>query len=37
LKHSATTTKTKVAKVRDQLKAFTTADLKHICYDVGAA
>jgi len=30
------TTKTKVAKVRGEPKTFGTADLKCICYDVGA-
>jgi len=32
LKCVTTTTKTKVAKVRAEVKTFGTADLKYICY-----
>jgi len=37
LKRATTTTKTKVAKVRVELKAFGTADLKRMRYDLDAA
>jgi len=36
LKRASTITKTKVAKIRAKPKTFAAADLKRICYDIGA-